>query len=204
MAKTVAAVSAPVSVPLVGQANSSYTWDASVSQRLERASSVWANCVVPELCVITSYARALQILHQSCHWASSGASFKGDHDLFQQLYEGAAATVDEVGERSTSANGDSATNPYCQLQTVAHIFKNCAVDVAATSPSMLVSSALKVELEFLEIIESVCEKLEASKSSTRGLSSLLESVAQRHEVHVYLLQRRSKNSLVLPRRDQLQ
>ena len=153
-----------------------------------------------ELGVFLDLLRALQLLHQTCHWQTEGHTFYEDHLLFQRLYEGIGPQVDSVGERAVGLGSSS-------LVRSRHFFQNgpkfiLAVDEALDSPmglqestaAKLMKKALLAEKSFLTAGEKLMDTLKSKGLLTRGLEQLLGTVLDEHETSIYLLKQRSSGS----------
>lgn len=127
-----------------------------------------------------AYLRALYQLHQNAHWKTKGSNFYGNHLLFQRLYEGTQESVDEAAEKALGVFGELKENNDL-IKDIVNKFNVENFD------NDYIQSLLKAEQAFLALSQTLYNQLKNLKAMTLGLDDLIMSIANRHEVHVYLL-----------------
>lgn len=133
-----------------------------------------------------SSLQALAVAHQSAHWRSSGESFYSDHLMYQRMYEAIANEIDQVGERLLGHTADDA-----QLEPSRRLVGASLALKSIFSAGDTASAMLMAEKAFLkQLCATVCA-LETMGQLTAGVEDLLQSIASKHEEHIYLLSRRA-------------
>lgn len=132
---------------------------------------------------------ALYSAYLSCHWRSAGGSYYGDHLLFQKMYENIRDEIDSVAERSLGITGDDSIVDPMRISAGTVLSLKSLV-----MPGELPASMLQAEQKFLLNIKSIKATMEQNRSLTDGVEDLIQSVASKHEEHVYLLSRRVRET----------
>lgn len=140
-----------------------------------------------ELGALLVFLRALAVMHQSAHWATSGAQSYSNHQLFDRVYGATFNEIDLVGERSVGLGGVALVEPVrLSAQTIVLV-----AELASVSPppfgKALVEVSLVAELRFLLLLQAMIRSLRDGGKLTPGTDNLLAGVADTHEGHVYLL-----------------
>jgi DNA-binding ferritin-like protein len=154
---------------------------------LEDLCGDWGGVKYCELAVLLSAARALAQLHQAHHWQAGGISYYGDHLLFDRLYEGVDAEVDQIAERLVGL----ASPDMVEVSAVAAQVERLLREVYRSDSKDLVATSLAAEAAFLGILANVTTSLDEQGLLTYGTDDLLAGIADKHEEHTYLLTRRS-------------
>lgn len=133
-----------------------------------------------DLSSLLSYLRALYQAYQHMHWKSQGQNYYGDHLLFQRLYEDVQAEVDLVAEKTIGITNDVGS------------IDNELKDSLPLAEKMLDGNdypkqAVEVEKGLLDLVKQLM-----GSNPSDGVQNLLQSIADKHEEHVYLLQQRAK------------
>jgi DNA-binding ferritin-like protein len=68
---------------------------------------------------LVALLRAVQLLHHTAHWQTAGATFYGDHLLYERLYTGITEEYDSLGEKTVYLAGVGAVDAVAQAQLVA-------------------------------------------------------------------------------------
>ena len=147
-----------------------------------------------DLAVVVNFLRALEVIHQSCHWKAKGRPAYSDHLIFQKGYETATAGIDQIGERVIGLPGENGAlvNPVIQAMHVAWIVRYiCAGASQRETSDDYVHESYRAELWFLAMLKEVYHSLEADGKLTLGLDNLLQGVADEHEGLVYFFKQRS-------------
>lgn len=136
------------------------------------------------LATLLAALRALYLLHQAHHWQSRGPSFYGDHLLFQRLYEAVLPEMDSVAERAVGSG-------HAGLVAAADVTRATQIlldrwQARGASPDAMVKASLSAEGEALALLDEILGAVKFSQ----GTQNLLQGIADKHEEHVYLLQRR--------------
>jgi len=166
------------------------TFPTDAFQRQENLSPLGA---------VVTFLRAMAHVHQSHHWQTHGTAYYADHLLFERLYNESLEFVDQVAERAVGIDGMAAVDPFLQATgislVVAHACGHHQGDrnpssLEVSTPDLMVERSLRGEVTLLKLVTMVIQALERAGKLTPGTSNLLEGVADKHEVFVYLLQQR--------------
>jgi DNA-binding ferritin-like protein len=137
---------------------------------------------------LLSYARALSQMYQHMHWRASGQNYYGDHLLYERLYDGVQDEIDIIAEKIIGIEDDSnAVGPASDADLTASLVKKFTSD--GDSPDEFPQQAINAEKGFLELISSLVEK-----GISDGIDDMLQSIANKHEEHLYLLQQRARKA----------
>jgi len=135
--------------------------------------------------------RQQYMMYQNAHWQASGDGYYGNHLLFQRLYEG-----DEENDSDEGIQGDI----DALAERLVGLFGTPSVDIDRLMPKMMAwcdrwckvschhRRALVSEADFQKVIAYSIKALEKDGRMTIGLKNLLEDLADRHEVNMYLIQ----------------
>src|SRR5574338_1167848 len=124
---------------------------------------------------------ALYAIHRSAHWQTSGASFYGDHLLFQRLYEPLDDEIDALAERMVATVGPEAVDP----QHITAGVDAYVQDWIACEPCPY-ERARQAEGALVECVQVCMDEVEACSATTLGWDDFLGRVASKHEEHIYL------------------
>lgn len=143
-----------------------------------------------ELATLLTTLRAVYQFHQAHHWQSQGQSYYGDHLLFQRLYEGILPEIDAVAERVVGFGGPVLVDAVQQSVMTTEALKRFdsleKVALRSMRPEdARVAASLEAEYALLDAIDNIL-----SKKASQGVQNLLQGIADKHEGHTYLLQRR--------------
>jgi DNA-binding ferritin-like protein len=135
---------------------------------------------------LLSYLRALSQMYQHMHWRVQGPNYYGDHLLYERLYDGVNAELDQVAEKTIGVSGNSdEISPNEDSGTAAKMLSSLISD---DDPSdKYPELAIKAEKALVDMIKSLM-----SGDTTDGVEDLLQGIASKHEEHLYLLQQRAK------------
>lgn len=166
--------------------------EPSVELSVERSiESVGAGSAAV-LSVLLFHLRYLALLHQTHHWIARGDQFYGDHHLFEELYAGVQEEIDSVAERAVGLAGDLAVNLQHQMLHVIELMGQAGEASTVPSASELAQRSLQAEQRFLTVLE-MLHRSEPFQMSL-GTDNLVAGIADLHEKHVYLLQRRCSSA----------
>jgi len=135
-----------------------------------------ANTPAGKMTLYVAFLRALYSIHQHSHWKSKGSDFYGNHLLFQRLYDEAGVMVDEAAEKTIGVFGelldhsDSLKELLDKYNSDDHI-----------------KNSLDASNDFINLSQELYDDLKGSGDITLGLDDMLMSIANRVEVHTYLL-----------------
>ncbi len=127
--------------------------------------------------------KALALIHQHSHWTTKGATFYGDHLLFERLYDAALEDLDLAAEKFLGVFGDECLDYELQIELLAKVmskYKNLE-----SSP---LEMSLKVEKDFLKFSKDAYDCFEEEGKLTLGLDDMIMAIASQREESVYLLQ----------------
>lgn len=144
------------------------------------------------------YLRALSQLYISHHWQTYGATFYGDHKLYEQLYNESLPFVDQVAERlmgTSFSKSWSPVNPLAQAQSIAVVMEGYYPPEVPDYPDseLTVKITLIATLRFLTVLNVVYESLasQGKLKSSPGTDNLLQGLADKFESFAYLLSQRN-------------
>ena len=127
--------------------------------------------------------KALSLVHVHNHWTTRGASFYGDHLLFERLYKNILEDLDLAAEKFMGLFGDECLNYDLQTELLSKVlskYKNLE-----GSPLEMSLSALK---DCIKLCRDAYNCFEEEGKLTLGLDDMLMSIASNLEEGVYLLQ----------------
>lgn len=130
--------------------------------------------------------RLAYVAHQNAHWEAKGVAFAADHQLFQRLYESAAADVDALAEKIAGLFTSDMLALAPQLEECLSC-PDCSSVMGETEASV---AAAMAEEHALAAIEEAYDAAEDEGALTLGLDDLLMSLANNRETSLYLLQQR--------------
>ena len=132
---------------------------------------------------LVALLRAVQLLHHTAHWQTAGATFYGDHLLYERLYTGITEEFDGLAEKTVYLAGVGAVDAVAQAQLVAEL-------VAGFAGADLVRRAYSAEMMLQEEIEECRATLGEAGELPIGLDNFLQGLADSHETACYLLKQR--------------
>ena len=135
--------------------------------------------------------RAITIIHQNCHWRSSGIAAYAHHLLFERLYEASQETLDGAAEKLIGVFGDECLKLSMHNSFLGKVLSRYE---SLDSEDNFIVMALKIEKDFLKLSEDLYKMLETQELLTLGLDDFIMSTASRHEEAVYLLQQTANMS----------
>ena len=164
----------------------------SFSPLLAKLNDAWskmdpkAPIIGKSLASLATALEALYLLHQSAHWQTRGASYYGDHLMFQRLYKGIDKEIDSLGERAVAMGSPLLVCPITTAHLSAKVLPLWGKGHSLDSPEKLVMLSLNAEKSVLEAVASAM----ATASPSDGVQNLLQGIADAHEGNIYLLQQR--------------
>tara|TARA_B100000745_G_scaffold300398_1_gene254224 strand:+ start:7453 stop:8238 length:786 start_codon:yes stop_codon:yes gene_type:complete len=124
--------------------------------------------------------RALNWMLQHAHWQCAGINFYGNHLLFERLYEDVQAEVDTTAEKTIGYFGtDVLESPQIMSSALDWVAK--WEEESDTVLDRAIQAYRDVQ-EFLQDLYEDCDDLPL------GLDDMLQSVANKHDEHMYLIQ----------------
>ena len=138
-----------------------------------------------------AFLLAIRDMYQSFHWGTSGRDFYEDHLLFEKLYNNLSEEADKVAEKFV---GMCSPNVVCPVDLSAQrcvVYENIMDDLNISSGgNSLILRALYAESCFLNVSETLYDKLEESETLTLGMDDLLTSIYSDHEDNMYFLKQK--------------
>lgn len=125
--------------------------------------------------------RALYQVEIHCHWQTSGASFFGNHLLFERIYKSSFDDADLIAERFIGIFGAEACGMQAQAEMIAKLLHKYQGDNYH-------ALALRFEKDVLAFSQQIYDLLEAEEEMTLGIDDALMSIASKREEACYLLQ----------------
>lgn len=157
---------------------------------VDNMAAAWGGIAYAELSVVLVHLRYLAMLHQTHHWVARGDSFYGDHDLFEELYDGVNKEIDMVAEKAVGLSSEHNVNLMLQIAQLQQLSKACASPQTVPQTSDLAKASLVAEWNFLKILTAVLECMRSNRTASDGVENMLQGIADRHETHIYKLKRR--------------
>jgi len=144
-----------------------------------------------ELGALVAMLRALATVHQTHHWQTSGATYYGDHLLFERLYGNVNGEVDGVAEKAIGTGQHLLVQPIMQVAHLGQALKCLYADAPVNpDPTGYVAISLRAELCFMVFLQLAYASLEAGGNLTLGVDNHLQGIADKHEENIYLLRQR--------------
>lgn len=136
--------------------------------------------------------RSLETYYHHAHWITKGDTYYGDHLLFERLYGETKSQVDGLAEKMVGVFGEDSVS--------IHKITEVVMKVISSSPKMdknitgfeLAKYGLDLENLFLQMTESLYQKMKKDGTMTMGFDDLLMEIYSNHEGSIYLLQQRTK------------
>lgn len=127
--------------------------------------------------------RALQFLHWTAHWQSSGVGFYSDHTLFERLYGGLSEEFDSLAEKLVGYFGAEVVAPTGSMVRVTRRIGSWM----GSEPIVTASHALRAEEELQRFLGTAYTAIDEAGEMTLGLDDFLMGLAHDHETNLYLL-----------------
>lgn len=162
---------------------------------LDNMLTTWGSLRYGELSLVLASARYLQIVHQTHHWCSSGATSYSDHLLFQRLYEAMNSEVDLLAEKAIGLGSVSNVDLCMQAAQVFQMSNEYNNSLMNPSCSEYVTKSYVAEIGFLRCLSHCVESLKQKNLLTRGVDNMLAAIEDKHEEHCYLLKQRMDQSI---------
>ena len=137
------------------------------------------------LAIFLGCTEALQMIHHTHHWQTSGENYYGDHLLYQRLYTDILLEIDLVGEKLIGVSQNPAlTNYFARMKMIQKFLE------MVTSKDDYIIVSTKAEKTYLKVGEHMMDNLEKAGLLSRGLEQMLGNILDKHEEHLYLLNQR--------------
>jgi DNA-binding ferritin-like protein len=121
--------------------------------------------------------RAQNWLYHSAHWQTSGATFYGQHLLFERLYTGLVDEYDALAEKMVAAFGPAAVEPVQAIQAASS-------RVAEWAGENAVAAGLQAEAALAEALKAAL----GLSTDNPGFQNFLQGICDAHQTNLYLLQ----------------
>jgi len=140
--------------------------------------------------------RGMQLWYHGAHHVTRGVGFPGDHvTLYGEFYNEITEEFDGAVEKAIGlTNDESVADPLTVTKMAAQMMCNYPSPSKCTSLS-IASSALEMENNYQQALDSMFEELEHAGALTLGLDDFLMANANKHEGYIYKLQQRVKTEL---------
>jgi len=125
--------------------------------------------------------RAQYWSYQEAHWKVKGASFYGNHLLFQRLYESLVEQVDTLAEKMVGKYGPEAVCSSALVPRFESFLGRWQV------VGCLHKRGLLSEADFHAVVQKVYNELKALGELSLGMDDFLMAIASEHETNQYLL-----------------
>ena len=137
------------------------------------------------LAMYVAMLRGLYMIHQHAHLTARSEKSYGDHLLFERLYKGTEAHIDQAFEKIIGNFGEEC----CDLKEHAEKTKEF-IDEMCASEKDLAERSLKSETVFLNFAKDLRSLLEKQDVLSFGMDDLIMTISSDHEDFVYLLKQR--------------
>jgi hypothetical protein len=142
-----------------------------------------------------SFIRAAYNWFHAAHHVTSGTGFSGDHALYAEIYEDYLEVLDGIIEKSVGTCGiENIAAPLPTLKLSLEILAGYPSPESLTSLA-IASAALKIERDYLEVVEEFFTTLESLGQLPLGLNDFLAASANKHDTYVYKLTQRVKTEV---------
>mgnify|MGYP001770822399 CR=1 FL=1 len=133
--------------------------------------------------------KAIALIHQHSHWTIKGATFYGNHKMFDEIYESALTNLDKAAEKFISLFGDSVLDYDLQNELLNKVLSKYSK--LEGSPLQM---SLAIEKDFLKFSREAynCFEQEGKLEASLGLDDLIMEIASQRENAVYHLQQTLK------------
>lgn len=161
---------------------------------LDMAPQAGTEEVVKELlCAYVSLVKAMQGWFHAAHHVVKGTGFAGDHELlYSEIYGAFTGDLDGIIEKSIGLTGDE--NIACPLKIAEgslEVMRGWKTPSGQSSET-IAKCALELELDFIDVSESLFELLDEAGVLSLGLNDFLAALANKHEGFVYKLRQRTR------------
>lgn len=135
--------------------------------------------------------RALQWMHHTKHWRTSGPNSYGDHLLFQRLYEAGgdpdiAKQIDGLGEKLVAYAGSESVRDELIWGHATNFISTHKAEPGVTPAELALRSERSVQV----LIRAAYDELKRSNELSLGLDDFLMALADARDTAIYLLQQR--------------
>ena len=164
---------------------------SNINDLYERLMADYEGLPGAELAVLLSYLRGSAIIHQANHWQTNGATYYGDHLLFERIYGDIQGQIDSLAERSIGIGSARLVEPFSQARQIMDVVAYLKSGVQELTPDQRAMLSLHTEVQFLALFVLAYTSLENKDVLSGGTDDLLQGIASKHEEFVYLLKQRS-------------
>lgn len=139
--------------------------------------------------LLLAHTRALADLAQSFHWRTTGGNYYGDHLLFERIYNETYEQIDGIAEKGIGTTGnDRIVDPIAQVSVIHSMLdRMTSKDVQPQQFPAVLMKAVNAQISMISMSLKV---MEHAGELSDGIDNLFQGLADLHEGHVYLLQRR--------------
>lgn len=127
--------------------------------------------------------RAISFIQTQSHWTTKGDTFYGDHLLFERLYNSALENLDLAAEKFMGLLG-----PECLDYVLQADLLNKVLLKYKELEGKPLEMSLTIEKDFLKLSKQAYNFFEDEGQLTLGLDNTLQTIADKREEAVYLLQ----------------
>lgn len=135
-----------------------------------------------------AYLRQIAIIHQHSHWTTKGATFYGDHLVFERIYKSASDDTDLVAEKFLGILGTKSVDYNLQSKLMYKISQK-----HNTLIGQPIEMSLSAEKSFLDLSKEFYNLLDSENKMTLGMDDMIMSIASNRESSCYLLQQMLKS-----------
>ncbi len=143
--------------------------------------------VKASLCSLFGCLRALHWFHWTNHWKVFGATFYGDHLLFERMYTSVIEDIDTFAEKLVGTYGSEIMGSYGHFDAAGvHLLQ------WDSSTDNLYQKALYAETRLQDQIRQTYEDAKSAGMLSFGMDDFLMALADSHETNIYLLRQRTR------------
>jgi len=134
------------------------------------------------LAEVLAVLQAQSLSYQTSHWQTVGASFYGNHLLFERLYGSVLEQIDQLAEKMVGYLGRESVDIAPRILKIASLVEYWGQIECPHERGLLSESELQA------CVKSAYDQIKSVKAMTLGLDDWLMAVANAHEENTYLLQ----------------
>ena len=172
------------------------TVEPNLSILTENMVAEWGGTPYSQLSVALVHLKYLYALHQNHHWTAMGDPYYGDHLLFQRLYSDIVEEIDSLAEKSIGLGCTTNVDLHLMHSQLLKLISGVGSATMIPQSSGLARKSLVAEMNFLFVMNYLCDSLKECGLMTHGLDNLLAGIEDKHEGHVYLLKQRISKPIV--------
>jgi len=161
----------------------------------QSASTEHSSALFQEFAYHIAWLRVLEIWFHHAHWTTRGATYYGDHLLFERIYNGVSELGDPLAEKAVAMCGVGVADTHMCSKLMAEMLCSYPSPSRAEEATMIAATGLALVKDYLETLDETYKKIKGMGAMSMGLDDLLMSHANKLEEFVYLLKHRVHKTL---------